>query len=208
MDCKRVQPVVKEPKYNNYFSIEHCNMLFDDAQVVEVREGKSYIKRDLTKATSYIETFFYPLSNGFLCEREKNSYVFKKIEVVTKVYLPKLRPELKKWFLHDYNKIKRVITNVKLPRIGEDYVNMFNGFKHKKMPYSNYKNDIKTGVDIMNSYILEVLANNNQKVYDYIIKWYACIAQGKKNETCLYLKGPEGIGKSTISDFIRMHVIG
>ena len=50
----------------------------------------------------------------------------------------------------------------------------------------------------MNSYILEVLANNNQKVYDYIIKWYACVAQGKKNETCLYLKGPEGIGKSTI----------
>ena len=60
----------------------------------------------------------------------------------------------------------------------------------------------------MNSYILEVLANNNQKVYDYIIKWYACVAQGKKNETCLYLKGPEGIGKSTISDFMRMNVLG
>ena len=69
--------------------------------------------------------------------------MFKKIEVVTKVYLTKLRPELKKWFLHDYNKIRRVITNVKLLRIGEDYVNMFNGFKHKKMPYSNYKNDTK-----------------------------------------------------------------
>ena len=76
------------------------------------------------------------------------------------------------------------------------------------MPYSNYKNDIKAGVDIMNSYILDVLANNNQKVYDYIIKWYACVAQGKKNETCLYLKGPEGIGKSTISDFMRMNVLG
>ena len=44
MDCKRVQPVVKEPKYNKYFSIEHCNMLLDDAQVVDVRDGKSYIK--------------------------------------------------------------------------------------------------------------------------------------------------------------------
>ena len=87
-------------------------------------------------------------------------------------------------------------------------MNMFNGFKHKKMPYSNYKNDIKVGVDIMNSYILELLANNNNEVYDYLIKWYPSVAQGKKNETCLYLKGPEGIGKSTISDFMRMHVLG
>ena len=82
----------KEPKYKKYFSIEHCNKLYEDSpQIVVNKDGKSMIQRDLTNATAYIETFFYPLSNSLFCEREKYSYVFKKIEIVTKVYLTKLK---------------------------------------------------------------------------------------------------------------------
>lgn len=54
---------------------------------------------------------------------------------------------------------------------------------------------------------MKVLASGNKKAFDYILKWYANVA-GKKNQSVLYLRGPEGINKSTMIDFIRDHVLG
>jgi hypothetical protein len=85
---------------------------------------------------------------------------------------------------------------------------MFGGFKHQKKNYNDYSKEAKEGVNIINNYIYEVLANKCKDKYDYLIKWYANVIQGNKNETALYLKGPQGIGKSTISDFLRLFVLG
>ena len=41
-----------------------------------------------------------------------------------------------------------------------------------------------------------------------LVNWYANMAQGNKNDSILYYKGNEGIGKSTFSDFLREHVLG
>jgi hypothetical protein len=60
----------------------------------------------------------------------------------------------------------------------------------------------------MNDYIKEVLCNGKEDAYQYLLKWYSNVVKGKKNESVLYLKGPEGIGKSTMSDFIVDYVIG
>lgn len=60
----------------------------------------------------------------------------------------------------------------------------------------------------MNSYVMEVLASNNKQSFDYILKWYSNVIKGKKNQSALYLKGHEGIGKSTMSDFIKDYVLG
>ena len=54
----------------------------------------------------------------------------------------------------------------------------------------------------------EILASNNNKQFDYLVRWYANMIQGNKNTTALYFKGLQGIGKSTISDFISNHVLG
>ena len=48
----------------------------------------------------------------------------------------------------------------------------------------------------------------NQEMFDYIIKWTANVVRGNKNDSLLYLKGPEGIGKSKFSDFLSDHVLG
>jgi len=60
----------------------------------------------------------------------------------------------------------------------------------------------------MLSYIKEVLANNNEKVYDYLLKWLSCMVKGKKNKSCVYVKSSQGTGKSTLPEFIRDIVIG
>jgi hypothetical protein len=60
------------------------------------------------------------------------------------------------------------------------------------------------------NHILEVLADNNETYYKYIISWLAQIIQKpwRKTETALLFKGQEGDGKSCIAEFIRTRVIG
>jgi hypothetical protein len=60
----------------------------------------------------------------------------------------------------------------------------------------------------MLDYIKLIWANNNEDTYEYLLKWFANMVKGIKNSSCLYAKGGEGIGKSTLTDFIRDYVIG
>ena len=61
---------------------------------------------------------------------------------------------------------------------------------------------------MMLQYVREVWANNNDTVYEYIIKWLANMVKGNKNKSCLNAKASQGVGKSTLIEFLRDHVIG
>ena len=52
------------------------------------------------------------------------------------------------------------------------------------------------------------LCSGSKLSFQFIIKWFAKMARGFKNDSCLYLKGPQGIGKSCIIEWIRQYVIG
>ncbi len=56
--------------------------------------------------------------------------------------------------------------------------------------------------------IKEVLCNNEEKIYTHTEQWIANMIKGNKNQCCLYLKGPQGVGKTTPIEFIRFHVLG
>ena len=60
----------------------------------------------------------------------------------------------------------------------------------------------------MLSYIKEVWASNNKKVYEYILKWLSNMSKGIKNKSCIYAKSLQGTGKSTLPEFLRDWVIG
>ncbi len=62
--------------------------------------------------------------------------------------------------------------------------------------------------DNMLDYIKLLWADNNENMYEYLLKWFANMIKGIKNSSCLYAKGAEGIGKSTLTNFVRDHVIG
>lgn len=58
--------------------------------------------------------------------------------------------------------------------------------------------------------IYEVWAGENQEVYDYLINWFGkMISKSKeRTETVLFVKGREGSGKGTVTDFIERFILG
>lgn len=74
------------------------------------------------------------------------------------------------------------------PKIGDDYVNTFEGFLHQKKDYTSYPENIKKKVDQFNDYIMKVLASGNKKAFDYILKWYANVAKVRKINQCFILE--------------------
>ena len=62
---------------------------------------------------------------------------------------------------------------------------------------------------MMLAFIKEVWCSGDDTSFMYILNWLANMIQGNKNNTILYLKSfVEGIGKSTVSQFIMNHVLG
>jgi hypothetical protein len=87
-------------------------------------------------------------------------------------------------------------------------INLFGGFMNDKKPYDKYKSDIKKKVNVMLDFMKEAMCSKDQLQFDYLDKWLANMVRGNKIDSVLYLRGPEGLGKSTMSNFIRDWVIG
>jgi DNA modification methylase len=60
----------------------------------------------------------------------------------------------------------------------------------------------------MLKHIHEVLCSSYEDAYQFLLKWFANMVRGDKNDSCIYLKGSQGRWKSTPIEFIRDHVIG
>ncbi len=61
----------------------------------------------------------------------------------------------------------------------------------------------------MINFIREVWCSDDEKQLQYILDWIAAVCQGKKNSSILYAKTiTEGVGKSSLSDFLKDYVIG
>jgi hypothetical protein len=91
---------------------------------------------------------------------------------------------------------------------GIEYLNLAKPFLYKKKIYADFSDNIKSKLQIFLDYIKEVLASSNEEQYNYLMKWLANMIQGNKNDALIYLKGPQGIGKSTLTDFLCEYVLG
>ena len=82
---------------------------------------------------------------------------------------------------------------------GENVISIFNGYKYDVLESVN-ESVIKEFLE----FVREVIADNDEKVYEYIINWFAYIVQhpGKKTEAALVLKGLQGIGKNRFTDIL------
>jgi pantothenate kinase-related protein Tda10 len=52
------------------------------------------------------------------------------------------------------------------------------------------------------------LSSGVKESFDYWLKWIANVCKSKKNNAVPYLKGPQGIGKSFLSEMLQRHVLG
>ncbi len=180
---------------------------------VEKGNKKESIVFDDEKAKKYIQEYWFALSNGEVAKKiDHELFQMMKNREADESTFGRLE-HLQNWFHKQNRDIYELVNDINKPKIGHDdttgrFLNFFGGYKHAKKPYDNYSDDIKSKVNFFNSYIKEVICSNNDLQYTYIIKWLAKMAQKGKNKSIIYCKGIEGIGKSTLTTFMRENVLG
>ena len=164
--------------------------------------------KDHLDCKNYIGKFFYPLTNGTHALVENNDVTIIQDDTMRKVYLKRFPKDVKIWYETETIPVK-LICDITKPSVGDGYVNIAKRQLHNYATiYKNFKPELRQGVDKMLSYVKEVWANGNEEVFNYLIKWLSNVAQGKKNSICLFLKGDQGIGKSTFLEFLVPFVFG
>ena len=166
-----------------------------------------------TDAKAYIKKYFYPLTSGqhILVSYDENNKPICEIKedaVIKSVYFNRLPKGIQTFYFKEYDQIKTLTCELNKPFVYGNFINTCPPLMHSVKTYSEYLPDVKAKVDMMLGFIKEIWASNNEKQYQFIIKWFANMARGGKNQSVLYLRGEQGIGKSTFTDFLRKYVIG
>jgi len=177
------------------FNLEHANNL-------PINECKEYITK-----------YFFPLANSqhiFITYDDdgKANYEIKEDIAIKKVYFNRLPKDVCDFYFKKYDKIKTLTCELNKPMLFDNYFNTCPAFLHKVKPYESFSPEIKLKVQTMLDYLKTVWASNNKEHYDFILKWLSNMARGGKNQSVLYLRSEEGVGKSTFTDFLMKHVIG
>lgn len=194
--------------------LQKITELYNAASWVPNPDNNKKFGKDLTTVINYINEHFYPMQNGNYyiknvdCETNIVTYDCVDKTTLQTVYFNKLPAEVKDWFFNKNLKIYKPINSIHKPKITDTTFNFFEGYKHIKKNFNEYSPEIKSKVQLMNDFFLEIICSNNKEVFDHYIKWHATVAQGGFTKTVLYLKGPEGIGKSTVTKFFREWVFG
>jgi phage/plasmid-associated DNA primase len=161
------------------------------------------------EAKQYIDKYFIPLTNGDHAFYVNGKYEIMDDAIIKKTYFKRMPSELNKYYFQDKTDLKTLSYDVNKPAIYENYLNQCPRIKQTYKKYSEFSEDIKKKVDIVLNHILEVYCSGRKDSYNFILKWFSNMIRGNRNNSALYLKGPQGAGKSSIvDDFIRPYVIG
>lgn len=188
-------------KLQNLYSKEHRKFNAETGQL-----------NDFTDAKKYMVSHLYPVEGGYMLNA-CGVLEFKSSEIISKTYFKPLNnkeyKELKEWFLS----VPDIYTRVCIPSrqlIKDDTINTIGAFKHNQdMKYDECTEEQKRGVRMMLNFIKTVWASEDEEQYKYIIGWISNMIHGNKNQMLLYAKSTtEGIGKSTLTEFLMDHVIG
>lgn len=169
------------------------------------------------KTKQYISNNIHPTFNGTHVIFEDGKPEIIQNDTMNSVYLPRFiiideetdyaDHTLKEWYKRATIP-KKLICDVNKPTLTSTCVNLAPEIKHKYKAYNSFSNDTKEKLNIFLDYVKLVWTSNNDEIFTYIMKWLSNMIKGNKNKSCLYAKGPEGVGKSTFTDFIKHHVVG
>jgi hypothetical protein len=165
------------------------------------------VLKDHIEAKQYIEKFFYPLSNGEHALLQNGKITIVQKDTMKDVYLERFPDDIKKWY-KTQTIPRELVCDVSKPQIGNTFINTApNMFKERKK-YSTFTQKSKDGVEKMLGFLREVWCSDNDEQLTYLLSWYSEVLKGKKNQSILYVKSIEGVGKSTFSDFFIEYVLG
>ena len=162
------------------------------------------------EAKEYLLKYFIVLQGGNHAMLQKNGqYKVMKKEIITDLYLNRISKELKDFYLKKNYCIRELTYELNKDVLYDDYLNLCPRMMHEYIPYKeNFDEETKKKVKIMLTFIKEIINNNNVESFDFVIRWLSNMVKGNKNNSCIYLKGIQGLGKSSFTDFFKYYVIG
>lgn len=163
---------------------------------------------NLTDAQNYISKYFIPLQSGSHAVYMNGKFAIMEQRLVKSTFFNRMSNEINDWYFKKYLTLRTITYELNKEMVYENKLNLCPKLKHTLKPFGEFSEEIKCQVDIMLNYVYEVLANKVQSHYDFLLKWLSNMFKGNKNNSALYLKGEQGIGKSTLFVFIRDYVIG
>jgi hypothetical protein len=163
--------------------------------------------KDHLDCKNYISKYFIPTTIGTHVLIENGKPIIIQDATMKTVYLKRFNIDIRKWY-NETTIPKKLICDVSKPMLGDKYINVSAQLKHAYQKYDTFNKDTKEKVTLMLEYIKLIWANSNDEVYNYLINWFSNVVKGNKNKSCIYAKGAEGIGKSTLLDFITEYVMG
>lgn len=159
-------------------------------------------------AKDYITKYFVPLSNGNHAMLIDGIYHIKDDQEIKRSYFNRMQKELYNFYFKEFTEVKTVAYEINKPTFFDDKINLCPQMLYKYD--ENYKpsKETKEKLNFLLSYMKEILCSNKQDCYDFLLKWISNMLKGNKNNSCLYLKGIQGVGKSSLYVFLSKYVIG
>ena len=136
----------------------------------------------------YIKKFFIPLDNNnhaFLLNDITQQYRIMDKTTIKDVYFNRMK-EYWKFYTEEYKVIRTLTCELNKPTLYGKYLNIcpklkygYDGEKYDEI----FDEDVKAGVNKMLNFIKEVINNNNEEQYNFMIKWISYMIKGNKNKT-------------------------
>lgn len=180
---------------------------------------------NINSIRSRVENHYYKSNRDVISDLSKvlrlvddgdDNYIMKSFDSYTNTYKLKfvsdafITKQLKRMMLWKHNDesitvhtvllnhlSRFVVKGVKFYSTDDEVLSLFHGYKYNQLKTVN-ESIIKPYLDL----IKDVICDNNETVYEYVLNWISFIVQkpGVKTETALVLKGLQGIGKNRFTD--------
>ena len=160
------------------------------------------------EAKQYVDKYLIPLTDGSHAELTDGEYDIKDDAIIKRTYFKRMPNELSVYYFKEKTDLKTIIYDINKPVLYKNYLNLCPQIKQTYKKVEEFTPEIKLKLDVMLNYINEVLCSSNQDAYTFLLKWFSNMIRGNRNDSAIYLKGPQGIGKSTLLEFIRDYVLG
>lgn len=159
-------------------------------------------------AKTYITQYFIPLNNGNHAFYDGSVFTVRDDKELKQSYFSRIPKELQNYYFRDYLDVRQIAFDVNMPVYYEDKINLCPRMKYTFNPDYQPSQYAQEGLTFILDYMKSILCSDKQDCYDFLLKWISNMLKGNKNNSCLYLKGIQGTGKSSLYQFLSNNVLG
>lgn len=196
--------VINQIDFDDPFTMKdiHAKASSYDSEAEVVADLSKVIRFIQNGKMMYLVKTFDPLNNRMMIQYT-SAYMMKRS--LSLMSLPKLSEDKRKkrtvFDVCSENLAQLSVLGVKFtgdPFDDNIYV-MFHGYKYAVQPECNHRL-----IEPFLTFIWQDICNSDSEIYTYVMNWVAFIIKnpGRRTETALVLKGPQGIGKNTFTNTI------